>query len=251
MKIFTFEQKSDEWHAWRDGCITSTDAKSLVGTKSLLKAELVEMAIQAGLPEEVSKLKVEDLQKEILKVKPDASFEKFITKDNDTLYYKILAHQLSNGTAPTDERAMDRGNRLEPEIRKEFNETYDRKFIEVGGCSRDDDERIGMSPDGIEVTVTGKTHGLEIKALAGWKHVKAWQEDSIPEEHMPQVIQYFVTDDNMEKLYFVMGCPEITVKPTLVFEIHREDIEKEIQISLQAQKELLAKVDNKLIEIYQ
>ena len=247
MKIHTqFEQKTEAWHEWRDGCISSTDNKSLVGKKALLKAELLEMADELGL-ELDKKLKVDDIKAEILKAKKDADFEKFVTKSDDTLYYKMLAYQLSNGTAPTDERAMDRGVRLEPIIRDDFNKEHNKNFSEVGGCSRDDEPRIAMSPDGVELD--NLTENLEIKALAGWKHVKAWQENEIPDDHMPQVIQYFVVNDELDKLYFVMGCPEIAIKPLLVFEVYREDLEKEIAITLQAQKELLAKVDTKLKEI--
>jgi hypothetical protein len=247
MKILNnFAQGSEEWHAWRNGIISSTDAKSLVGTKELLVSELKDELKDQGCEEEdYKKLKKEELQNLILEKKPEFKFTKFITKENDTLYYKLLAYKLSDGTAPEDERAMDRGNRLEPKIREWFNKEYKQNFIEVGGCTRDDNDEIGMSPDGIN----DKNEGLEIKALSGWKHVKAWQENELPEEHLPQVIQYFVTDDKMEKVFFVMGCPEIKVKPYVVFEMYREDLEKEIETSLQAQRELLEKVNKKHLEI--
>jgi hypothetical protein len=46
-----------------------------------------------------------------------------------------------------------------------------------------------------------------------------------------------------------MGCPEIKVKPFLVFELHREDFKKEIEITLQAQQELIKKVNAKIQEL--
>lgn len=255
MKVLTnIIQKSDEWQAWRGGIISSTDAKTLVGTKELLVSELKEELERQGYEEaDYKKLKKEQLQELILEKNPTFEFIKFITKENDTPYYKLLAFELSDGTAPSDEIAIDRGNRLEPQIRDWFNKEYNRNFVEVGGCTRDDNEKIGMSPDGIEYDFEKheliSNDGLEIKGLTGWKHVKAWLENEVPEEHIPQIIQYFITNDDMEKVYFVMGCPEITVKPYLVFELHREDFTEEIKTSLQAQQELTAKVQVKLQEL--
>lgn len=247
MKILNnFEQGTPEWHTWRDGIISSTDSKTLLGEKELLVSELItELVENQGYDKKDLPKKKEDLQKLISEKKPEFEFKKFITKENDTLYYKMLAYELSDGTAPNDERPMHRGTRLEPGIRDWFNETYKENFYEVGGCTRDDNDKIGMSPDGIN----DKNEGLEIKGLAGWKHIKAWLENEVPPEHIPQCLQYFVTNDKMEKLYFVMGCPEITVKPYLVFELHREDFKKEIEMSLQAQRELIKKVQDKLLEI--
>lgn len=263
MKIYKTEemiQGENKWHSWRNGKFTSTKVKSLFGfiekTKDdyikeaqLLKLELPTKTVYAGKPNERIDIDVSAEQvKEIVKEKLGNNFtsRKFVLKDDlnnlnidelPKIVYDLIAYELSNGSAPTDETPIERGHRLESIIREHVNEKYGYNFTEVGGLERDDYPEIANSPDGVEISENDIIEtSFEAKAFSGGKHVKAFLSKKYPDEHFPQVLQYFVVNDDLKKLVFTMGCPEITEFPYIVFDIMREDIENEIEMALNQQK---------------
>lgn len=265
-------QGENDWHKWRAGKLTSTKVKALFGfvekTKDDYIAEAKELGINLpikivykGKPNERIDIDVKlDEVKKLVKEKlgKDFTSRKFQLKDPELLsldeselpqvIYDMIAHRLSNGQAPTDETPIQRGHRLEPVIRDWVNEKYGYNFVEVGGLERDDEPDIANSPDGVEFLDDETIEiSFEAKAFSGGKHVKAYFTEKYPDEHFPQVLQYFCVNDNLKKLIFVMGCPEITEFPYLKFEILREDIKDEIQESLNQQR-LAISIANRLTD---
>ena len=240
-------QGSEEWFKWRNGKITGTASKTLVGYKEMLKAELLVIADEMGI--ETSGLKVDELKDAILDQNPDFNTRIMVKKANKDFEYKMLAYELSSGTAP-DEDPRERGHILEPVIIEMFEKETGKKVEIVGGLERSDEPRIAISPDGIIKVLKVYAEAIEVKALAGWKHIKAWITNKIPSDHMEQALDYFVVNDDLQKLYFVMGCPEITIKPLLIFEINRKDYEKEIAMMLEGQREFWSRHDERVKEIY-
>lgn len=264
-------QGENKWHKWRDGKFTSTKVKSLFGFVAKTKSDYIEDAKANGieLPTKIVNagkknervdydINVDDL-KELIKEKlgkdfKDKKFElkhdllKLHAHEMPQVIYDLIAHKLSNGTAPTDETPIERGHRLEPKIREWVNETHGYNFVEVGGLEREDEPLIANSPDGVEFLSPEIIEvAFEAKAFSGGKHVKAYFTEMFPDEQFPQVLQYFIVNDNLKKLVFVMGCPEITEFPYLRFEILREDIESEIAQGLSQQK-LAVKIANDLVK---
>lgn len=245
-----FAQGSEDWLEWRKGKITSTGAKTLVGYKDMLKAELTEIAGNFEFDQKVLKaMKVEELKELITKNEPDFDMRKMVYKANEDFEYRMLAHELSDGTAP-EEDARERGHRLEPEAIELFATAHSKKVESVGGLSREDEPRICMSPDGIIFEGETVKESVEVKALAGWKHVKIWLKNEVPADHVEQCVDYFVVNDDLETLYFISYCPEIKKHPLHIIEIKRADYTKDIAMMLEGQRTFLSEHDARLAKIY-
>lgn len=245
-----FEQGSEAWLNWRKGKITSTGAKTLVGYKDMLKAELLEVAKNFEFDDAVlNKMKVDELKELIFANEPDFDTRVMVYKSNEDFEFRMLAYELSDGTAP-EEDARDRGHRLEPEARELFALQTGKKVDVIGGLSREDEPRICMSPDGIIFNGDVIDESTEIKCLAGWKHVKVWQKNEILADHREQCVDYFVVNDDLKKLYYISYCPEIKKHPLHVIEITREELAKDIAMMLHGQKQFLKEHDDRLAKIY-
>lgn len=153
--------------------------------------------------------------------------------------YELVAQKLTIGVQEDYENAMDRGNRLEPEAIAAFEFETGKKVERTGFIESDDNEHIGSSPDGI----IGDTEAVEVKCLNGTKHVKMWLEDEIPKEYEWQVVQYFVVNDKLEKLYFVGYNPDILLHPLNIITIERKELEEKIHKAKQVQLKALEQVE--------
>jgi putative phage-type endonuclease len=161
--------------------------------------------------------------------------------------YEIIAERLTVGieNETGEENAMDRGNRLEPEAITMFEFETGKEVERVGLCEDDDNENIANSPDGL----IGETEAVEVKCLGGKNYVKMWILDKVPEEYSWQVIQYFVVNKKLKKLYFVGYNPDIPAHPLHIIEVEREEIEKEIIEAKEAQTKFLKEVEESLSKI--
>src|SRR3990167_2858267 len=121
-------------------------------------------------------------------------------------FYELIAERIC--LPATEEGAMDRGQRLEDEAIHKFSERIGKKVSnELVIWHRDEDENIAISPDGS----IGKTEAVEIKCLNSARHIEAWLTKQIPDEYEYQVIQYFLVNDKLKKLYFVFYDPRMPV----------------------------------------
>lgn len=155
--------------------------------------------------------------------------------------YELIAERLSTG-AESDENAMDRGTRLEPEALAAFEFETGRSVEVCGFCEHDDEQFIAQSPDGL----IGETEAVEVKCLAGKKHVRAWLTNEIPDDYYWQVVQYFVVNPRLELLHFVCYNPDIPVHPLHIIPKRRAEIAEDIEKARQTQTEVLARINEKL-----
>lgn len=154
-------------------------------------------------------------------------------------YYELIAEQLA--TPDDGENEMDRGNRLEDEAVVEFTkETGIEIITDLVIWERDDNHRISLSPDGY--TEDLKT-AVEVKCKSSANHVKALIEKQVPSEHLDQVIQYFVVNEDLEKLYFVMYDPRMSVHSLHILEVTRDEITDKVETYLASQRNTLESVD--------
>lgn len=154
--------------------------------------------------------------------------------------YEIIAERLIVGVENGDyENPMERGSRLEPEAIAQFEFQTGLKVDTTGFCESDVNHLIAQSPDGL----IGETEAIEVKCPGGKNYVKAWITNQIPEEYAWQVAQYFIVNEKLEKLYFVLYHPDISVHPMHIMEITRAELEKEINVALNAQHKFLEEVD--------
>lgn len=153
-------------------------------------------------------------------------------------FYELIAERIA--TAPDDERAMDRGTRLEEEAVARFiKETKKKVDTSLVIWMRNDNESIAVSPDGF----IGKKEAVECKCLSSARHIEAYLTQSIPDEYDYQTKQYFIVNDSIETLHVVFFDPRIPCKDYFVLEVHRKDIEEEIGIYLDYQHKTIQEVN--------
>jgi len=119
-------------------------------------------------------------------------------------FYELIAERIA--IPASDEGVMDRGKRLEDEAIEKFSEQTDKRVDnELVIWYRDDDENIAISPDGS----IGKTEAVEVKCLSSARHLEAFITKQIPSEFEYQVLQYFIVNDKLKKLYFIFYDPRM------------------------------------------
>lgn len=162
--------------------------------------------------------------------------------------YKLLADYLvSEETDDAVEDPRDRGSRLEPEAVLRFEEKTGKKVdSSILVLTRDDDECIAVSPDGL----IGKTEALEVKCLAKEKHIEAYLTKKIPSVYEMQVLQYFIVNDKLKKLYFAFYHPGFPNGLDFFFiEKTRKELEVDIETYLDYQRETLEWVRSAVAEL--
>lgn len=159
-------------------------------------------------------------------------------------YWKLLADRLA--TQPDGEPAMDRGNRLEEEAIERFTEQTGKEVTtDLVIWERDDNSNIALSPDGY-IENNGKvTEAVEVKCLASEKHIEAIVTKSIPKDYEFQVLQYFITNDDLEMLHFVMYDPRFIEKLQFkMFTIMRDELSEKIETYLTYERDTLKEIDD-------
>ena len=153
-------------------------------------------------------------------------------------YYELIAERL--GIAADSESAMERGHRLEPEAVETFEKATGKKVDRsLMIWSREDNEAIAISPDGI----IGDTEAVEIKCLSSARHIEALLTNKIPDDYEYQVLQYFIVNDELQTLYFVFFDPRLLAKPYHMIEVKREDVQLEVDTYLTYQQSMLVEIE--------
>lgn len=153
-------------------------------------------------------------------------------------FYELIAERIAVNAS--DENPMERGTRLESEAIERFcKETGKEVDTSLVMWLRDDNESIAISPDGF----IGEKEAVECKCLSSARHIEAFLTQEIPEEYQMQKLQYFIVNDKLETLHWVFYDPRILCKDYFVIEIHRKDVQAEIDMYLDYQRTTLEEVD--------
>lgn len=151
-------------------------------------------------------------------------------------FYELIAERVA--IIPNGENVMDRGIRLEDEAIARFaKETKKEVNNELVLWVSDENEDIAVSPDGS----IGKTEAVEVKCLSSARHIEAFLTKVIPDEYMPQVIQYFIVNEKLEKLYFVFYDPRMP-KDFFWLEVKREQVAEQVEEYLMMEKSVLEEI---------
>jgi putative phage-type endonuclease len=143
-------------------------------------------------------------------------------------FYELIAEQLASDEEPED--ALERGHRLEGEAVEKFMEVTGKKVeTDIGLCVADFNEAVALSPDGLIKNKGKYTEAVEAKCLSASRHIQAVIENEIPKDYHFQVLQYFIVNDDLQKLYFVFYDPRITAKPLHIIEVEREEVAEEVE----------------------
>jgi putative phage-type endonuclease len=167
-------------------------------------------------------------------------------------FYQLIAEKLGL-PADDDENAMERGARLEKDAIARFEEENPGVKVDTSRMiwTRDDNENIAVSPDG----VIDAEQAVEVKCLSSARHIEAYLTKEIPPEYEYQALQYFIVNDELETLHFVFFdprfqiCapdPESNMAKLDYFEItvRREDVEQRIEDTLTYERQVIAEVNS-------
>jgi putative phage-type endonuclease len=160
-------------------------------------------------------------------------------------FYKMIGDRLAIGLEDEEENAMARGNRLESEARIMFEFEKSKQVDETGLAEIDNNSQIINSPDGL----IGVDEALEIKCPGRQNYVEIWLTNKVSKEYYWQVIQYFVVNEKLKKLWFVAYHPEIEVHPMHIVEVTRKEVAGDIERAIENEEAFLLEVESVLSTI--
>jgi hypothetical protein len=183
-------------------------------------------------------------------------------------FWQLLAEKVA--VAADGEKDIDRGHRLENEALELTAQKLELEMdFDPGMWIADFNEDIAVSPDAAEKG-GAPTFAAEAKCLATANHLKyvikdirARKEDSykaidqIPSDakssYREQVVQYFVVNENLERLYFTLYDDRVAIDIYAhhVIVIERKDILDEIEKQKYMQIDVLNQVDALIAEMQQ
>lgn len=142
---------------------------------------------------------------------------------SDTLLEDVLSELCEEFDLKENYQSFDmqRGSELEPEARKALSAYLGVELKEVGWLQCEENEYIGISPDGI---TDCQTISAEIKCPNSKKHLKTILTNEIPSDNIYQCLHYFTVNPKLEKHYFCSWRPENLYKPIFVKELTRESL---------------------------
>jgi hypothetical protein len=270
MRIVNLVQGSEEWHRFRLGKITGTRLGSIWSAREYNKDDIEKLLVKRGFDLKAFQKEFNERRKaEGLKSKSytKGDIEKLLTDaDKDELridaekkleFYQILADQVA--VAPADETGeqyynmMDRGLGKENEAAELFAAKFGKELMVVGCVESEADPRIINSPDRYIKPAKGRIirEAVEVKCLASAKHLMAFFERRIPEEYWTQKVQYFVTNEKLETLYWVFFDPRIPMLPMFTLVVKREDLGHWPETMLKYQLRTLNEIDALTVRLFE
>lgn len=151
-------------------------------------------------------------------------------------YYELIAERIA--LPASEENAMYRGKRLEESAIDRFVQLTGKEVnTDLVMWHRDDDQNIALSPDGF----IGEIEAVEVKCLNSAKHIEAWLTGEIPSEYEFQVLQYFIVNEKLEKLYFVFYDPRIP-KDIFWHEVIRSSVQSKVETYLELERKTLEEI---------
>lgn len=255
MKILDLEQRSQEWLDFHEGRISGSSAKDYSSVRYIPKAELFEFAESKGydFPKNLTMDNIKAMLTE------DELNELYANVQINDSIYKLIAQRIAKPINPNDYAdripegatysAMLRGQILEDEARELISEKLGKKIIPGRVWQSEENEYMICSPDGEIVDDTGKvSEAVEIKCLDSWKVVKAYYEKHPLLDYEAQIIQYFLVNENLQKLYFCIYS-DVFTNPDLglqIFELKREDYREKIELTGRVQNATLGLVEREV-----
>lgn len=257
MKVLKIQQNSEEWEEFRKGKSGGSELKDLWVSGNPTKEALIEKVLEKKPEYEVKGKLVKDLMEE-LSTKDIVSLK--INRNPKKKYYEMLAERVARPLTPNDYAdrlngepfsAMARGHILEPEIADNFAKKFNKKLDEESVVwVSDNNPNSYISPDRTITSPDGKVReAVEIKALYSPKVLEIWKTKTIPAEYMPQIIKYFMVNEDLEKLYWVVGTDLIPGLELQVFTINREEIEDKIEDIELFEDALLSMIEDDVAEL--
>lgn len=258
MQTVKIDQNSEEWLEFRKGKITGTKLKNLFPKSAPDRQILIDLLKDLGKefskpaptkndPEKRTLLTIAEMLEKLTTEEMSQLRSKQPKKDE---FYKLVADLVARPINFNDYEAPDgvkvgwreRGHILEPEALAAFEALTGKKVQkdDVVWVSSENPNMM-LSPDGpIEGEVV--TEAVEVKCPDNHTVIRAWHEDTYPDEYQEQVLQYFIVNDELQTLYFVIFTDCIPSLPIQVFVIERADVADELEVYREFEKIVLVEV---------
>ena len=253
MKALKIQQNSEEWLEFRKGKSGGSQFKDLWIPGLPLKGKIVEKLEADGqkLTPADKRLSVAELAKML---EPEEIVELKLESDPKKQYYEVIADRVARPLTPNDYAdrlngqpfsMMARGHILEPDAIEAF-EGKTGKAVDKDSVVwiSDYDDNAYVSPDGCITSEDGKVReAIEVKCLNSADVIKAYLTNRYPAEYQPQVLKYFMVNDDLETLHFLIYTDLIPGLELQIFEIHREEVADLIQEAREFEKAILARIE--------
>ena len=162
---------------------------------------------------------------ELRHCKIGGSLAKGLFVKSDNLLDQILSEKCEDfdlfGTDDYVSSDMVRGTELEPLARTELSKYTGIEFKQVGWLQCEENDLLGISPDGIS---EDETVCCEIKCPGAKMHLQTIKANEIPLENLDQCIHYFTVNPKLKTLYFCSFRPENKYKALFVKELNRDSV---------------------------
>lgn len=238
MKVLKMKQNSEEWEEFRKGKSGGSELKDLWVAGMPLKNVILDKLVKASRP--IPDKAHQTVPELAALLEPEELAELKLMGRPKKRYYEMLAERVAKPLTPNDYAdrlngepfsMMARGHILEPEIADNFAKAYNKKLDEDSVVWVDDQNPNSyISPDRTITDKDGKVReAVEIKALSSANVLEIWKTNQIPEEYMPQIVKYFMINEDLETLYWVVGTDLIPGLELQVFPVKRTDVESQIR----------------------
>lgn len=181
-------------------------------------------------------------------------------------FFVMLAERVARPMTPNDyyDRVPEgvpfswavRGHILEPDAAKAFALKYNKPLSDGKVWTDDKNLASYVSPDRVIISPDGKIReAVEIKCLSSEKVLKIWwgkmnQKEGksdfwiIPtNEYRAQALKYFMINEDLDKLYWVVYTDLIPKLELQVLEIKREEITDWLEDAIEVEKEYLEELE--------
>lgn len=249
MKVVDLQQNSEEWLEFREGKVGGSKLAKIYPKTLPRKDQIIEFCQR----EDISIDPKFTIEKLLHLMSPDQIGKMKSGQDKLDGFYQLLADKVARPLTENDyvDRLngqqfsyMARGHILEPEALEKFQEVTGIKTTgEKNVWVSDDNPNIYVSPDD-SIKIKGKyVEAVEVKCPSSHVYLRAWHEKRYPKEYEEQVRQYFIVNKDLQKLYFVLYTDLIPSLPIQIFEVHRQEIEEDLEMYLNFQQEILKQID--------
>lgn len=240
MKTLLFESR-EAWLEARRGKITGSTSKEIIPTGGPTK-EMISTVLDTHGIEHKKTAKKEELEALL----PAGTHSELIRLMPKKLgFFKLIAERLA--LPPEDgENEMERGSQLECEAVERFAKLTGKKFnTNLVMWVSDKDDSIAVSPDAFEEVEDGKPieEAVEVKCLGSARHIMAWYYKEVPDDYWWQVLQYFIVNDQLKRLNFVMYDPRIPAIELVIITVTREQLQAQVDEYLEYQRTTISEVN--------
>lgn len=247
-KIIDVEQNTEAWFRERLGRISGSRFGKILQLSPPRKDEIIK-AIKAQGNEVDPKLTIPKL---LPLLSEEGRYNLFKQGDKKIEFWRTIAERLFTTPDEDDENFGEdsrmRGHRLEPAALARFEKETGLKPEAVGIVQSEEHKDMIVSPDAVIFADKKKTlikEAVEAKNFENAHHAEAVITKKLPSDLWPQVVQYFIVIDTLEKLHVVFHSDNTPYEKLQYFEleIKREDIQWRIDEYKQYELDTLRLMD--------